>query len=174
MPGLAMMGCTSSIACSTGACRTLSVPPASLYGKDVARLVSLDSSAATTRRFYSTEENVPYYKMKRDDLPNDVFKTCHDLIHSGRVVIFLTGTPEAPRCGFTRALVSILEQLKLKYQYVDIMESEEVCEGLKEYSGWPTYPQVYIDQELVGGFDVIKEMTLSGEFPKLLAEKKLL
>lgn len=118
--------------------------------------------------------SAPLHSLPRDQLKTDVHRLCYDLIHSGRVVIFLTGTPERPQCRFTRALCGLLEQIKLKYQYVDIMESDELCEGLKDYSGWPTYPQVYIDHELIGGYDVVKELVLSGSFTKMLSEKGLL
>eukprot|EP00658_Telonema_sp_P-2_P062525 TRINITY_DN51198_c0_g1_i1.p1 TRINITY_DN51198_c0_g1~~TRINITY_DN51198_c0_g1_i1.p1 ORF type:complete len:118 (+),score=40.69 TRINITY_DN51198_c0_g1_i1:170-523(+) len=68
---------------------------------------------------------------------------------------FLTGSPEAPRCRFTVSLVDILNQIGVQYSYVNILEDDEVCEGLKEFSSWPTYPQVYIDGELIGGYDII-------------------
>jgi monothiol glutaredoxin len=147
--------------------------------------VGLAQSALCTKRWSSTTSSgvgggvgttssAPLHSLPRDQLKTDVHRLCYDLIHSGRVVIFLTGTPEQPRCRFTRALCGLLEQIKLKYQYVDIMESDELCEGLKDYSGWPTYPQVYIDHELIGGYDVVKELVLNGSFTKMLNEKGLL
>lgn len=90
------------------------------------------------------------------------FDTSHPLasqlsaiINSNRIVIFLTGTPRRPQCGFTVRLVELLDQLPINYEYYNIMQSDEICEGLKEYSGWPTYPQVYVDGELIGGFDIV-------------------
>lgn len=96
------------------------------------------------------------------------------IIRKDRMVVFLTGTPTQPRCRFTVATVDILRQLGVKYSYFNILDDDEVCEGLKEYSSWPTYPQVYIDGELIGGYDVIKKMLLDGDLTKLLKDKDLL
>jgi len=105
---------------------------------------------------------------------NPLHKKLHELIHQGRIVVFLTGTPEEPRCGFTARIVDLLAQLPIQYTPVNILDDDEVCEGLKSYSNWPTYPQVYIDGELIGGFDITRKMLLDGSLPKLLKEKKLL
>lgn len=90
------------------------------------------------------------------------------------MVVFLTGTPTAPRCRFTAATVDILKQLGVKYSFFDILEDDEICEGLKVHSGWPTLPQIFIDGELIGGYDVCKTMLLSGDLTKLLKEKDMI
>lgn len=96
------------------------------------------------------------------------------IIKKDRMVVFLTGTPTAPRCRFTAATVDILKQLGVKYSFFDILEDDEICEGLKVHSGWPTLPQIFIDGELIGGYDVCKTMLLSGDLTKLLKEKDMI
>ena len=96
------------------------------------------------------------------------------LIKKGRIVVFLTGSPSHPQCGFTGRMVDLLEQLPIDYEYVNIMEDEEIIEGLKSYSGWPTFPQLYIDGELVGGFDITRQMVLDGSLVNELSRRKLL
>jgi Grx4 family monothiol glutaredoxin len=107
-------------------------------------------------------------------LPKELCDDLAALIAKDRMVVFLTGTPEQPRCGFTGRLVDILSQFGASYSFVDIMESDEICEGLKEYSSWPTYPQIYIDGELLGGYDIARQMAVDGSLAKLLADKDLL
>ncbi|RNF09046.1 glutaredoxin-like protein [Trypanosoma conorhini] len=97
-----------------------------------------------------------------------------DIILRDRVVIFLTGTPEQPRCRFTVQMVDMMRQVGVPYSFFNVLDDDEVCEGVKTYSDWPTYPQLYIDGELVGGYDVCKSMLLSGQLTKLLKEKELL
>ncbi|CCW64442.1 unnamed protein product [Phytomonas sp. EM1] len=110
--------------------------------------------------------------------PSDVSKELADdlykIINNDRIVLFITGTPEEPRCRFTVRLIDLVNQLGLEYVYFNILQDDEVCEGLKKYSDWPTYPQVYIDGELLGGYDVIRQMMLDGSLVKCLNEKKLL
>lgn len=116
----------------------------------------------------------PFADAPAFELTEELKKDLQTMIGQDRVVCFLTGTPEAPRCRFTVALVDMLNQIGVEYSFVNILEDDEVCEGLKIYSSWPTYPQVYIDNELIGGYDIIKTMMLDGELPKLLKSKKLL
>jgi monothiol glutaredoxin len=106
-------------------------------------------------------------------LDKELQQRLHKLIHADRVVVFLTGSPDQPRCRFTAMMVDMLRQLGFEYGFVNILEDDDVCEGLKVYSSWPTYPQMYVDGELVGGFDVTKEMVMNGELMKLLKEKKI-
>lgn len=96
------------------------------------------------------------------------------IISHDRIVLFLTGTPEAPRCRFTVQLIDLMEQLEVQYGYFNILEDDEICEGLKQYSDWPTYPQVYVDGELLGGFDVMKEMMCNGTLTAMLKKKGLI
>ena len=95
-------------------------------------------------------------------------------LKSARVVVFLTGTPQQPRCGFTMRMVDLLRQFGVAYTSYDILEDDDFCAGLKRYSDWPTYPQMYVDGELVGGYDATKQMALDGSLVKMLKEKQLL
>lgn len=84
------------------------------------------------------------------------------------VVMFITGTPSRPRCGFTGRLCEMMHGLQVPFIYYDVMASEEVCEGLKTYANWPTYPQVYVDGELIGGYDICKQLNEEGELKATL------
>lgn len=94
------------------------------------------------------------------------------LVNSAPVMIFIKGTPQQPRCGFSRQLVELLGEQKVKYSSFNILADEDVRQGLKAYSDWPTYPQVYVNGELMGGLDIIKEMIASGEFQDVLPKEK--
>lgn len=93
------------------------------------------------------------------------------LINQAPCMLFMKGTPANPRCGFSRTIVSILDSYKADYQSFDILEDNDVREGLKKYSNWPTYPQLYISGELVGGLDIVKESHESGELESMLPKK---
>lgn len=91
------------------------------------------------------------------------------LINTSPVMIFMKGDRNAPRCGFSKQLIAILNETKVPYGTFDILEDEDVRQGLKTYSDWPTYPQVYVKGELIGGLDIIKELTASNELLSTLA-----
>lgn len=84
------------------------------------------------------------------------------------VVMFITGTPSRPRCGFTGRLCELVHQLGVPFVYYDVMTSDAVCERLKTYANWPTYPQVYVDGELIGGWDICRELNEEGELKSTL------
>ena len=86
----------------------------------------------------------------------------------------MKGTPDAPQCGFSMAVANILKILNVKFKGVNVLEDQNVREGIKTYSDWPTIPQLYIRKEFIGGCDIIKEMFESGELKKYLEEKKLI
>ena len=79
------------------------------------------------------------------------------------VVLFMKGTPDAPRCGFSRTACELLNNAKVSFETFDILSDEEVRQGLKTYSNWPTYPQLYGDGKLLGGIDIMKELQEEGE-----------
>ncbi|KAH0698210.1 hypothetical protein KY290_016019 [Solanum tuberosum] len=93
------------------------------------------------------------------------------LINSSPVMLFMKGTVNEPRCGFSRKVVDILKQEKVEFETFDILSDDEVRQGLKVYSNWSSYPQLYIKGELIGGSDIVLEMQKSGEFRKVLTEK---
>ena len=94
-----------------------------------------------------------------------------DLISSNEVCLFMKGTPESPQCGFSMAVSNVLKHLKVNFQGVNVLEDQNVREGIKTFSDWPTIPQLYIKKEFVGGCDIVKEMYESGELSKLLETK---
>ncbi|HEU4617457.1 MAG TPA: Grx4 family monothiol glutaredoxin [Gammaproteobacteria bacterium] len=90
------------------------------------------------------------------------------------VLLYMKGTPDFPQCGFSARTVGALRSLGAKFAYVNILEDQELREGLKAYSSWPTFPQLYVNGELVGGCDIALEMYQSGELQQLLAEQNAL
>ena len=94
-------------------------------------------------------------------------------INNNDVCLFMKGTPVAPQCGFSMAVSNILKILDVKFKGVNVLENNEIRQGIKEYSEWPTIPQLYIKKEFVGGCDIIKEIYESGELKKILKDKNL-
>jgi len=90
------------------------------------------------------------------------------LVNRSPIMVFMKGCPDGPRCGFSRTLVSILNDINAKYDTFDILSDEEVRQSLKTYSNWPTYPQIYVNGNLIGGLDIIKELKESGELEEAL------
>ncbi len=91
------------------------------------------------------------------------------VILSTDVMVFMKGNPAEPRCGFSRQLMEILRPLGVKFETFDILGDEEVRQGLKTFSKWPTYPQVYVKGAFIGGLDIIKEMQEEGELKEALS-----
>ena len=87
-------------------------------------------------------------------------------ININEVCLFMKGTPDAPQCGFSMAVSNILKILEVKFKGINVLENNELRQGIKEYSEWPTIPQLYIKKEFVGGCDIVKEMYESGELKK--------
>ena len=92
-----------------------------------------------------------------------------DIVKSNDVVLFMKGTALFPQCGFSSRAVAILDRLEAKYETVDVLQDPEIRQGIKEYSEWPTVPQLYVRGEFVGGSDIMMEMFESGELQELLA-----
>lgn len=105
-----------------------------------------------------------------DDVdPKESFKKyLQNLINRAPVMIFMKGEPKAPRCGFSKQLVELLSKHNIEYDTFDILQDEQVRQGLKELSDWPTYPQIYSKGEFVGGLDILKQLAESGELEKTL------
>ena len=89
-------------------------------------------------------------------------------INDNEVCLFMKGTPDAPQCGFSMAVSNMLKILEINFKGVNVLESGELRQGIKEFSDWPTIPQLYIKEEFIGGCDIIKEMFESGELLELL------
>ena len=99
---------------------------------------------------------------------NDLIKNELD---SNEVCLFMKGTPDAPQCGFSMAVSNILKILEVNFKGVNVLENQNLREGIKVYSDWPTIPQLYIKSEFIGGCDIVKEMFESKELQKILEEK---
>ena len=101
----------------------------------------------------------------------DVTENIKNEIKANEVVLFMKGTPVFPMCGFSAAVVQVLNQVGVKFSSVNVLESDEMREGIKKFSNWPTIPQLYVKEEFIGGCDIAKEMYESGELLELLNSK---
>jgi len=97
-----------------------------------------------------------------------------NLIDTNEVCLFMKGTPESPQCGFSMAVSNVLKHLKVNFKGVNVLEDENLRQGIKEFSDWPTIPQLYIKSEFIGGCDIVKEMFEKGELKTKLQEKKII
>ena len=95
-------------------------------------------------------------------------------IDENEVCLFMKGTPDAPQCGFSMAVSNILKHLKVNFKGINVLENNEIRQGIKDYTDWPTIPQLYVKGEFVGGCDIIKEMFEKGELKKLFEDKKII
>ena len=96
------------------------------------------------------------------------------LIDDNEVCLFMKGTPEAPQCGFSMTVSNVLKHLNVNFKGINVLEDENLRQGIKIFSDWPTIPQLYVKKEFVGGCDIIKEMFEKGELKKFFEEKKLI
>ena len=102
---------------------------------------------------------------------SDVFDRIRDEIAKNDVLLFMKGTPVFPQCGFSAAVIDVLSQLGVKFHSVNILVDPDLRQGIKEFSQWPTIPQLYVKGEFVGGCDIIREMFETGELGQLMKEK---
>ena len=105
-----------------------------------------------------------------DDQTKDLIK---NHIDSNDVCLFMKGTPDAPQCGFSMAVSNILKIMEVKFQGINVLEDQNLRDGVKVYSDWPTIPQLYIKNEFIGGCDIVKEMYENGELKKVLEDKEI-
>jgi monothiol glutaredoxin len=103
----------------------------------------------------------------------DTQQKIKDELKNNDVCLFMKGTPEVPQCGFSLAVSNVLKHLDVKFKGIDVLDSAEMRQGIKEFSEWPTIPQLYIKEEFVGGCDIIKEMYENGELQNKLKEKNI-
>ena len=101
----------------------------------------------------------------------DVRQRIDDLVKSNPVVLFMKGTAQSPMCGFSGRSVQILQHLGVPFKGVNVLDSAELRQGIKDYTNWPTVPQLYVKGEFVGGADIMMEMFQSGELKQLMADK---
>ena len=102
-----------------------------------------------------------------------VSESIQSTIDDNDVVLFMKGSKEMPQCGFSNAVVNALSYLDVKFEDVDVLQNEEIREGIKVFSDWPTIPQLYVKGEFVGGCDIVKEMFETGELSQLFTEKEI-
>ena len=105
-----------------------------------------------------------------DQQTNDLIK---NEIENNDICLFMKGTPDAPQCGFSMAVVNIFKILELNFKSVNVLENQNIREGIKVYSDWPTIPQLYVKNEFIGGCDIVKEMYETGELKKLFDSKNI-
>jgi monothiol glutaredoxin len=104
-------------------------------------------------------------------MDNPVIEQIRSEIEGNDVVLFMKGTPVFPQCGFSAAVVQILSHLGVKFKGIDVLPDPGLRQGIKEFSSWPTIPQLYVKGEFVGGCDIVREMAEAGELEQLFAEK---
>ena len=102
-------------------------------------------------------------------LPAAVKENIKRLVSENPVMLFMKGSPEQPQCGFSARVIQILDFLKVKYHFFDVLSDEPIRHGIKEYGQWPTIPQLYVNKELLGGCDIVQEQFESGELEKNLS-----
>ncbi len=104
----------------------------------------------------------------------EIKATIKDLIDNNDVCLFMKGTPESPQCGFSMAVSNVLKHLKVNFKGINVLEDENLRQGIKDFSDWPTIPQLYVKGQFIGGCDIVKEMFEKGELNTLFKEKKII
>ena len=104
----------------------------------------------------------------------DIINEIKKLIDTNDVCLFMKGVPDAPQCGFSMTVSNILKHLNVNFKGVNVLDDQSLRQGIKEYSDWPTIPQLYIKSEFIGGCDIVKEMFENGELKKILEGKKII
>ena len=104
------------------------------------------------------------------DIKNEIKK----LIDTNDVCLFMKGVPDAPQCGFSMTISNILKHLNVNFKGVNVLDDQNLRQGIKEFSDWPTIPQLYVKGEFIGGCDIVKELFENGELKQLLEQKKII
>tara|TARA_B100001057_G_scaffold468834_1_gene528467 strand:+ start:774 stop:1094 length:321 start_codon:yes stop_codon:yes gene_type:complete len=104
----------------------------------------------------------------------EISKKIEDLINKNEVCLFMKGTPDNPQCGFSMAVTNVLKHLNVKFNGINVLEDENLRQGIKDFSDWPTIPQLYVQKEFIGGCDIVKEMFEKGELKKLFISKNII
>ena len=102
---------------------------------------------------------------------SELNKQLDEIIKNNKVVLFMKGTPDMPQCGFSMAVANVLKHLEVQFTGINVLDDEEIRNGIKEYSNWPTIPQLYVNEEFVGGCDIVREMFEKKELQKLFEDK---
>ena len=104
----------------------------------------------------------------------DIKSKINDIIKNDDVCLFMKGTPDSPQCGFSMAVSNVLKHLKIDFKGINILEDEALRQGIKDFSDWPTIPQLYVKGEFIGGCDIVKEMFENQELKKLFEKKGII
>ena len=104
----------------------------------------------------------------------EINKRIKNLIADNKVCLFMKGTPDSPQCGFSMAVTNVLKHLNVNFKGINVLEDENLRQGIKEFSDWPTIPQLYVKEEFIGGCDIVKELFENGELKKIFIEKKII
>ena len=104
----------------------------------------------------------------------DIKEKIKDIINKNDVCLFMKGTPDSPQCGFSMAVSNVLKHLKVNFKGINVLEDEQLRQGIKDFSDWPTIPQLYVKGEFIGGCDIVREMFETGELKELLVEKDII
>ena len=101
----------------------------------------------------------------------EIREKIQNLINENDVCLFMKGTPDSPQCGFSMAVSNVLKHLNVKFKGVNVLEDQSIRQGIKDFSDWPTIPQLYVKGEFIGGCDIVKELFEKGELKKIFLEK---
>ena len=104
----------------------------------------------------------------------EIREKIQNLINENDVCLFMKGTPDSPQCGFSMAVSNVLKHLNVKFKGVNVLEDQNIRQGIKDFSDWPTIPQLYVKGEFIGGCDIVKELFEKGELKSLFEKKNLL
>ena len=104
----------------------------------------------------------------------EIKEKIENLIKDNEVCLFMKGTPDAPQCGFSMAVTNVLKHLNVNFKGINVLEDENLRQGIKDFSDWPTIPQLYVKKEFVGGCDIIKELFEKGELKKFFEDKSII
>ena len=105
---------------------------------------------------------------------DNIFAEIKKTVEENKVVLYMKGTKDFPQCGFSATVVQILKNLNVNFIDINVLTNPEIREGIKEFSDWPTIPQLYVDGEFIGGCDIVKEMFQAQELQELLKDKKII
>ena len=104
---------------------------------------------------------------------SEINKQLDEIIKNNKVVLFMKGTPDMPQCGFSMAVANVLKHLEVQFTGINVLDDEEIRNGIKEYSNWPTIPQLYVNEEFVGGCDIVREMFEKNELQNLFDKNSI-
>ena len=142
-----------------------------IAGADAARLtadIEKHVRVPSTVTPQSHTDQAPAAPTEKHETEEELNKRIHALMNQDKVVLFMKGSPDAPRCGFSRKIVALLRDQGVQFSHFDILTDESVRAGLKVVNNWPTFPQLIVNGEFVGGLDIVQEMVENGEFKEVI------